>query len=145
MTMPAETVIADRLLGLNLPPLTAISGPGFQVEAWIADALAQRAWMRTDALPVFYRLSRKIEVARHLYRGYDAGIAKATEAAPLTPAAVESLCALFLAWSEFHQDPRFLNTVLKTQAGILLSPQVCLSPALTAWAMLLLETLPLAA
>lgn len=145
MTMPAEAAIMARLQALDLPSLSAIPGPDFQVEAWIADALARQAWKQPDALPVLYRLSRKIEVSRRLYRAYGADLARPVEAAPATPAVVEGLCALFLAWSEFHGDPRFLNTVLKVEAGILLVPAVHLSPALRDWTMLLLENLPLAA
>lgn len=145
MTMFAEAAIAERLAALRLTPLSTAAGPDFQIEPWIARMLAQRGWTQADTLPVLYRLSRKIEVARRLCRAYSADLARPVDAAPLAPAALEGLCALFLAWSAFHGDPRFLNTVLKVEAGILAAPAVTLPAVLTDWAMTLLEAFPIAA
>lgn len=106
----------------------------FEVELWVARALLDGAWRNSDSFAVLFRLSRKIEIARRLCRTYDRDIRKPASDQRAEPPVVAALCGVFLAWAEYHNDFRFLNTVLKVDGGILSPSAVSLPVDLREWA-----------
>lgn len=110
-----------------LPPARPAVG-GFSVEGFIAGL---PTLPDSEIESVLEKLSKKVEVSRRLRLFYSADLSKPLGDEVLAPGYAESLAAAFLHFGLVRGDWKWLNTVLKMEWGILLSPAFALPDALS--------------
>lgn len=111
----------------NLPPARP-AAEGFSVESFVADLLTLQESETTMGLET---LCKKIEVSRRLRLFYSTDLSKPLSEETPASGYAEALAAAFLHFGLARGDWKWLNTVLKMEWGILLSPTFVLPGSLS--------------
>ncbi|GMV55112.1 MAG: hypothetical protein AMXMBFR6_09170 [Betaproteobacteria bacterium] len=128
MASDIEVVSPSALIGLldawlapacSPPPHQAPLGALSALD--LDEALCSKSWadLTAEAEANLDRLRKKIEVVRKLYRYYLPDMSGPANPTPLSPEALQRLCALLLKAALLRNDMRYLNSALKLLDGIL--------------------------